>query len=123
MTPELICGVGVDTRILETSSGFAFIEPVTRLVQGQTLLILIGGRTQFAKLRRMALITDDGEAIESEAAEEVEVMGRVTFFINSTDAYDISVQDAAQICPVKRQTIYPHTKQRLFFLFNMIFTE
>lgn len=30
-----------------------------------------------------ALICDDGEAIEGEAAEEVEVMGRVTFFINS----------------------------------------
>lgn len=30
-----------------------------------------------------ALITDDGEAIEGEEAEEVEVLGRVTFFINS----------------------------------------
>lgn len=83
MTPELICGVGIDTRILETSSGFALIEPVTQLVQGQVLLILSGGRTQFAKLRGRALITDDGEAIEGEAAEEVEVLGRVTFFINS----------------------------------------
>ncbi|CAM7389251.1 hypothetical protein LAZ03_06490 [Escherichia coli] len=83
MTPELICGVGIDTRILETSSGFALIEPVTRLVQGQVLLILSGGRTQFAKLRGRALITDDGEAIEGEAAEEVEVLGRVTYFINS----------------------------------------
>lgn len=83
LCPETICGVGIDTRILETSSGFALIEPVTRLVQGQVLLILSGGRTQFAKLRGRALITDDGEAIEVEAAEEVEVMGRVTFFINS----------------------------------------
>ena len=29
------------------------------------------------------LITDDGEAIEGEGAEEVEVLGRVTCFINS----------------------------------------
>ena len=50
-----------------------------------------GGRTQFAKLRGRALITDDGEAIEGEAAEEVEVLGHVTFFINSTDAEDIPV--------------------------------
>lgn len=83
MTPELICGVGIDTRILETSSGFALIEPVTRLVQGQVLLILSGGRTQFARVMGRALICDDGEAIEGAAAEEVEVMGRVTFFINS----------------------------------------
>ncbi|EJC2388614.1 TPA: hypothetical protein JLD25_000346 [Escherichia coli] len=83
MTPELICGVGIDTRILETSSGFALIEPVTRLVQGQVLLILSGGRTQFARVMGRALITDDGEAIEGAAAEEVEVMWCVTYFINS----------------------------------------
>jgi len=91
LTPERICGVGIDTRILETSSGFALIEPVTRLTQGQVLLILVDGRTQFAKFRGRALITDDGEAIEGEAAEGVEVMGRVTYFINCTDADDIPV--------------------------------
>jgi len=91
LTPEIICGVGIDSRILETSSGFAVIEPVTRLVQGQVLLILSGGRTQFATLRGKALITDDGEAIEGAAAEEVDVMGRVTFFINSA---------ADDVCPV-----------------------
>lgn len=52
-------------------------------MQGQGLLILSGGRTQFAKLRGRALITDDGEAIEGAAAEEVEVMWCVTYFINS----------------------------------------
>lgn len=83
LSPETICGIGMDSRILETSSGFAVIEPCTRLVQNQVLLILSGGRTQFARVMGRALITDDGEAIEGEAAEEVEVMGRVTFFINS----------------------------------------
>lgn len=83
LTQERICGVGVDTRILETLSGFAVIEPCTRLVQNQVLLILSGGRTQFARVMGRTLITDDGEAIEGEEAEEVEVLGRVTFFINS----------------------------------------
>ena len=91
LTPERICGIGIDTRILETSSGFAVIEPCNRLVQNQVLLILSGGRTQFARVMCRALITDDGEAIEGEAAEGVEVMGRVTCFINSTDADDIPV--------------------------------
>ncbi|QCZ29164.1 hypothetical protein [Leclercia adecarboxylata] len=81
-SPASMCMTN-ESRILETSSGYAVIEPVTRLVQGQVLLILSGDRTQFAKLRGRALITDDGEAIEGEAAEEVEVLGRVTFFINS----------------------------------------
>jgi len=49
------------------------------------LLILSSGRTQFAIFRGKALITDDSEAIEGEAAEEVEVRGRVTYFINSVD--------------------------------------
>ncbi|KAF0679731.1 hypothetical protein Y59_18600 [Enterobacter hormaechei] len=31
-----------------------------------------------------ALITDDGEAIEGAALEQIEVLGRVTFFINRT---------------------------------------
>lgn len=83
LTPERICGVGIDTRIMETSSGFAVIEPCTRLVQNQVLLILSGGRTQFARVMGRALICDDGEAIEGAAAEEVEVLGRVTYFINS----------------------------------------
>lgn len=83
LTPERICGIGMDSRILETSSGFAVIEPCTKLVQNQVLLILSGGRTQFARVMGRALICDDGEAIEGSAAEEVEVMGRVTYFINS----------------------------------------
>lgn len=86
LTPERICGIGIDSRILETSSGFAVIEPWTKLVQNQVLLILSGGRTQFARVMGKALICDDGEAIEGAAAEEVEVMGRVTFFINSATA-------------------------------------
>lgn len=91
MTPELICGVGIDTRILETSSGFALIEPVGRLINNQVLFILSGGRTQFARVMGRSLIFEDGETMEGEAAEEVEVLGRVTFFINSTDADDIPI--------------------------------
>ena len=88
MTPELICGVGIDTRILETSSGFALIEPVTRLVQGQVLLILSGGRTQFARVMGRALICDDGEAIEGEALDGVTVIGPVTALINAVGRDD-----------------------------------
>lgn len=72
------------SRIVETSAGYAVVEPVSKLNQGQVLLILCDGHTQFAKLQGRALIMDDGEAIEGEAAEEVEVLGRVTYFINRT---------------------------------------
>ena len=81
-SPASMC-ITNTSRILETSSGYAIIEPCTRLVQNQVLLILSGGRTQFARVMGRALICDDGEAIEGEVAEEVEVLGRVTYFINS----------------------------------------
>ncbi|QCZ26138.1 hypothetical protein [Leclercia adecarboxylata] len=89
-SPASMCMTN-QSRIIETSFGYAIVEPATRVKQGQVLLILSGGRTQFAKFMGKALITDDGEAIEGEAAEEVEVMGRVTYFINSTDVDDIPV--------------------------------
>ncbi|CZZ33942.1 TPA: hypothetical protein I3313_002614 [Enterobacter hormaechei subsp. hoffmannii] len=82
LTPEVLCNMGADSRVLETDLGFAIIEPVVKKTPGNVLLILCDGHTQFAKLMGRALITDDGEAIEGAALEEVEVLGRVTFFIN-----------------------------------------
>ncbi|HHD7578709.1 TPA: hypothetical protein ACOVI3_002919 [Escherichia coli] len=37
---------------------------------------------QFVKMVGRALISEDGEAIEGNALEEVEVIGRVTYFVN-----------------------------------------
>ncbi|WP_312690958.1 hypothetical protein [Kosakonia sp.] len=91
LTPEAICGIGIDSRILETGTGFAVIEPVSGKADGDVLLILCGGYTQFAKLMGGSLITDEGEAIEGEALEEVEVLGRVTFFINQATDDDSPV--------------------------------
>ena len=82
ITPEVLCNMGADSRVLETDLGFVIIEPVVNKTPGNVLLILCDGHTQFAKLMDRALITDDGEAIEGTALEEVEVLGRVMFFIN-----------------------------------------
>lgn len=87
LSPASVCMTG-DSRIVETADGYAIIEPVHRLRNGEVLLILMGGRTQFAKLQGRALITSDGEAIEGEAMEEAEVMGRVTYFINRAQGSD-----------------------------------
>ncbi|HED4287859.1 TPA: hypothetical protein R4306_004937 [Klebsiella pneumoniae] len=40
-----------------------------------------GGGTELAKLRGRSLITEDGEAIEGEALDDVSVIGVVTFTI------------------------------------------
>lgn len=77
-----------NSRIIETADGYAVIDPVIALAAGQVLLILFAGRTQFAKLQGKALITDDGEAIEGEAMQEVEVMGKVSYFIRRVQGDD-----------------------------------
>ena len=81
LSPTSICTTP-DSRIIETAEGYTVIEPVTRLNAGQVLLILCDGHTQLAKLQGKSLINGDGEAIEGEALSDIEVMGRVTFFIN-----------------------------------------
>lgn len=60
-----------NSRILETSDGYAVIDPVSKLNPGEVLLIMTDGHTQFVWLQDMALITSDGEAIEGEALEGV----------------------------------------------------
>lgn len=82
LSPSVLCNIGAESRVLETDVGFAIVEPVTKKSTGDVLLILRDGHTQFAKLMGKSLITDDGEAIEGPLQEEVEVLGRVMFFIN-----------------------------------------
>lgn len=91
LSPAVLCNIGAESRVLETDVGFAVIEPATRKTPGDVLLILFDGNTQFAKLMGEVLITDDGEAIEGTALAEVEVLGRVTFFINRATEDDIPV--------------------------------
>lgn len=81
LTINRICNVGANTRVVETSSGYAVIDVSRRPKQGDTLLINYDGRTEFAKLMGMAFITVDGEAIEGEALDDVEVAGVVTHTI------------------------------------------
>lgn len=81
LSPASICMTPY-SRIIETAECYAIIEPVTRLSSNEVLLILSESHAQFARIQGGALITSDGEAIEGDAKEEVEVLGRVTFFIN-----------------------------------------
>lgn len=81
LTINRICNVAANTRVVETSAGYAVIDVSRRPKQGDTLLINYDGRTEFAKLMGRAFITVDGEAIEGEALDDVEVAGVVTHTI------------------------------------------
>lgn len=69
-------------RIVETHGGYDVIENSSALKCGGTLLIWFCGRQQHAYWAGDALITDDGEAIEGEALDDVRLVGVVTHTIH-----------------------------------------
>lgn len=73
-------------RILGISDDFAVIETEMKLAPGEILLILCDGQIQFARLQGKSLIMSDGEAIEGETMEKIEV--RSSAFISSVHGED-----------------------------------
>ncbi|HCR0878413.1 TPA: hypothetical protein OMT51_002340 [Enterobacter hormaechei] len=69
-------------NIVETQDGYDVIENSTLLKRGDILLIWFCGRQQHAYWAGDALITDDGEAIEGEALDDVRFVGVVTHTIS-----------------------------------------
>ncbi|CAH5611091.1 hypothetical protein AI2983V1_1912 [Enterobacter cloacae] len=69
------------SSIVETQGGYDVIESSTLFKRGDTLLIWFCGRQQHAFWAGDALITDDGEAIEGEALDDVRLVGVVTHTI------------------------------------------
>lgn len=76
-----LCNLGANTLIIETRDGYAVIDVGRRPQQGDTVLIRYDGRMEFAKVMGSALITADGEAIEGDALDDVEVGGVITHTI------------------------------------------
>ncbi|WP_320734189.1 hypothetical protein [Enterobacter kobei] len=68
--------------LVETQEGYDVIESSTLLNSGDILLIWFCGRQQHAYWAGEALITDDGEAIEGEALDDVRLVGVVTHTIS-----------------------------------------
>ncbi|HDS8580039.1 TPA: hypothetical protein QH731_005451 [Klebsiella variicola] len=81
LTIDLLCGIDGNCRVIETSCGWAVINVAMRPEQGDTLLVRMDNRNEFAKLYGSALVTEDGEAIEGDALDDVTVAGVVTFTI------------------------------------------
>lgn len=76
-----ICNVGPNTRVFETDGGYVVLDISLKPKQGSQVIIQHGGGTELATLRGRALITEDGEAIEGEALDDVTVAGVVTHII------------------------------------------
>ncbi|EPC0985465.1 hypothetical protein ACRV5K_000974 [Enterobacter hormaechei] len=84
---EQLCGVNRYTCLVETSGGYALFQPDLVPSNGTRVLVHAFGQLQFAVVMGGALITEDGESIEGDGLDEVEVMGVVTFFINGAAAF------------------------------------
>ena len=67
------CGINQHADLVERQSGFAVVDRSGRPDTSHVLLITYQGHREFARLAGGALITEDGEAIEGEALDDVEV--------------------------------------------------
>lgn len=81
LTVNSICSVGPNTLLFERSGGYVVLDISLKPSQGSQVLIQHGGGTELATLRGKSLITEDGEAIEGEALNDVTVAGVVTHII------------------------------------------
>lgn len=70
------------SSIVETQEGYDVVQGSTLFKRGDTLLIWFCGRQQHAYWAGGALITDDGEAIEGDALDDVRLVGVVTHTIH-----------------------------------------
>ncbi|WP_144817391.1 hypothetical protein [Enterobacter sp. DE0047] len=77
-----------NTLLIETSSGWAVIDKSKRPDPGIVLLVNVDGYNQFARWMGDALITEEGEAIEGEALDDVTVIGPVIALINALERGD-----------------------------------
>ncbi len=86
-----ICNVGPNNRVFERDGGYVVLDISLKPKQGSQVLIQHGGGTELATLRGRALITEDGEAIEGEALDDITVAGVVTHTIIDVRSDSVAV--------------------------------
>lgn len=82
LTVTAACNIGANSQVIETDRGYVVLDLSLKVTPGSIVLIRVAGELQFAKLMGRSFITIEGESIEGEAMEDVEVLGVATFAIN-----------------------------------------
>jgi hypothetical protein len=85
------CGISQHADVVETPTGFAIVDRYGQPDTSHVLLVAYQGHSELARLAGGMLITEDGEAIEGEALDDVEVIGVVTHIINRAGFDDLPV--------------------------------
>ena len=91
LTVTAACNIGANSQVIQTDRGFVVLDLSLKVKQGSTVLIRSAGELQFAKLIGQSFITVEGESIEGEAMDEVEVLGVATHVINDMRQDDGSI--------------------------------
>ncbi|WP_237719584.1 hypothetical protein [Cronobacter dublinensis] len=73
----------MNSRIVETSTGYAVIDNSMLPTIGLIVLFSLFGNVQFGFITKYGLITDDGETLEGATLDDVEVAGVVIHSIHS----------------------------------------
>lgn len=74
-----------NTFLIETPSGAMLIDRVVKIKDGDLVAFQMQGYPMLGKWHPHSLITEDGEAIEGEALEDVIVLGKVTVEVLTLD--------------------------------------
>ncbi|HCE9038926.1 TPA: hypothetical protein NHV37_003696 [Klebsiella michiganensis] len=82
LTVTAACDIGANSQVIQTDRGYVVLDLSLKVTQGSVLLIRLACELQFAKLMGRSFITVEGESIEGEAMEDVEVLGVATYAIN-----------------------------------------
>lgn len=82
MTVTAACDIGANSQVIQTDRGYVVLDLSLKVTQGSVVLIRCAGELQFAKLMGQSFITVEGESIEGEALDDVEVLGVATHSIN-----------------------------------------
>ncbi|MGF6435047.1 hypothetical protein [Kosakonia sp. 1610] len=76
-----ISGLSPKAQYIEIGSDVLAVEQRSEAAASDMLLIAFMGRRQVARLCGGVLITEEGEAIEGDALDDVEMLGMVTHII------------------------------------------
>ena len=82
LTVNSLCNITANSIVIATDRGYVVLDLSMKVKQGSILLIRSAGELQFAKLMGRSFITVEGESIEGDAMDEVEVLGVATHVIN-----------------------------------------
>lgn len=82
LTVTAACDIGANSQVVRTNRGFVVLDLSLKVTQGSVVLIRCAGELQFAKLMGRSFITVEGESIEGEALDDIEVLGVATHAIN-----------------------------------------